>query len=144
MAGSEQELASHKVFVQATGFVREKRWAEAEAAFIESGKQYPTSLAWLGAAIAAWRRKRFTQAAVYVEWALHAVPIRDTPESQAGVACFESNDWRGVEESFRKLLDTPPIDTPTYLFLCIALINLGRIEEAGDQLMAGWKQEWAD
>jgi tetratricopeptide (TPR) repeat protein len=144
MADSEKELVSRKLFSQASRFVKEERWAEAEAAFLESGKLNPSSLAWLGAAIAAWRRQRFAQAAVCVEWALQAIPIRDTPEVQAGVAQFQAHDWDGVEESFRRLLDAPPIDTPIYLFLCLALINLGRIEEAGEQLMAGWKQEWAD
>jgi hypothetical protein len=62
----------------------------------------------------------------------------------SGLNRFESNDWAGVDEAFRPLLSRPPVDTPTHLFLCIALVRLGRPEEAGDQLMAGWSQELAD
>jgi hypothetical protein len=79
-----------------------------------------------------------------VEWALNAVPIRSTPESKTGISRFEASDWPGVEDSFRALLKEARVDTPTYLFLCLALIHLDRLEEAGEQLIAAWKQELAD
>ena len=140
----EKELAARKLFAQGTAMFKEKRWPEAESLFGRSATLFPTSLAWLATAIACWEQQNFTRAAICAEWCLHAIPIRDTPASQSGLARFEANDWRGVEESFRKLLNTPPVDTPTYLFLCIALVNLGRINEAGEQLQSAWKQEWAD
>jgi tetratricopeptide (TPR) repeat protein len=140
----EKELAARELFAQATAMFKAKRWPEAESLFGQSATLFPTSLAWLGTAIACWEQQNFARAAICAEWCLHAIPIRETAESQAGLARFEANDWRGVEEWFRKLVNTPPVDTPTYLFLCIALVNLGRINEAGEQLQSAWKQEWAD
>lgn len=81
------------------------------------------------------------EAANAIEWALHAIPIRSTPESEKGTRCFEAEDWQCVEEAFRALLDKGSPETPTHLFLSIALIRLGRFEEAWDQLMAGYMLE---
>ncbi len=140
----KKQQAAGKLFAQGMQLFNKRLWSEAEASFIQSGRLSPTSLAWLAGAIAAWRQERFTSVATCVEWALHAIPIRKTPQSTEGIARFEAGDWAGVETSFSSLLNAPPVDTPTYLFLCIALINQGRLDEAGEQLMAGWRQEMAD
>ena len=69
---------------------------------------------------------------------------QSTPESEKGIKCFEADDWRGVEMAFRQLLDKGPVDTPTYLFIAIALIRQDRFAEAFDQLLAGYNQEIAE
>jgi Flp pilus assembly protein TadD len=145
MASDDREGEAARLFAQGLSLGSENRWPEAEASFSEAVQLMPaSSLAWLGGAIACWNQKRFAEAAHAAEWALHAIPIRDTPQSQEGLARFEAADWAGVQRAFRVLLETPPVDTPTYLFLCIAYVNLGRIDEAGQQLMAAWRQELAD
>lgn len=141
---SENELTARRLIAEGAALAKRNLWSAAEASFIQSGRLFPSSLAWLGAAITCWNQKKFADAATCVEWALHAIPIRATQESEAGIARYQANDWHGVEKSFRTLLKISPVDTPTHLFLCIALINLGRLDEAGDQLMAGWQQELAD
>jgi hypothetical protein len=52
--------------------------------------------------------------------------------------------WTGVGEAFRPLLTRTPVDTPTHLFLCLALVRLGWLDEAGNQLMTGWSLGLAD
>ena len=76
-----------------------------------------------------------------IQWALQAIPIRGTPESELGIERFQASDWLGTEEAFRQLLDREPVETPTHLFLAIALVRLGRFDEAMDHLMAGYKLE---
>ncbi len=139
----ENQAAARTLFGEGVAFAKQELWSEAEASFVQSGRLFPTSLAWLGAAIAAWNQGRLEVAATCIEWALHAIPIRETPQATEGLAKFERADWPGVERSFRELLNSPPVDTPTHLFLSIALIKQDRFEEAGQQLMAAWKQELA-
>ncbi len=145
MAPDDREGEAARLFAQGVRLGKENRWPEAEAPLSEAARLMPSSsLVWLAGAIACWNQKRFAEAANAAEWALHAIPIRDTPQSQEGLACFEAADWAGVERAFRVLLEAPPVDTPTYLFLCIAYVNLGRNDEAGEQLKAAWRQELAD
>lgn len=141
----DSRAAAAKLYAQGHILARQGLWPDAEAAFHESARLAPdASLTWLSAAIAVWQQKRPLEAAVAIEWALHAIPIRDTPESQKGIKCFEAEDWRGVEEAFRALLTKGSPETPTHLFLTIALIRIGRFDEAWDQLMAAYKLELGD
>jgi len=139
------EDAAARLYAEGHTLAREGRWPEAEAKFASSAELAPAaSLVWLSGAIACWHQNRFAEASNAIEWALHKIPIRATPESERGIKCFEADDWRGVEMAFRQLLDKGPVDTPTFLFLAIALIRQERFDEAFDQLLAGYNQEIAE
>ena len=142
--GGDASDAAGRLFAQGAELAQKGLWSEAEAMFMQAGHLNPkASLPWLAAAIACWRQQRFGQAAIDIEWALHATPILDTPAIREGVARFEAGDWAGVDRIFKGLVEQPPVDTPIYLFLSIALIHLDRLPEAGKYLMAGWEQELA-
>ena len=137
-----KEEAAAKFYAEGHALAKEGRWSEAEAMFARSAELAPAaSLAWLSGAIACWHQHRFAEASNAIEWALHAIPIRATPESERGIKCFEGEDWRGVEQAFRQLLDKGSADTPTYLFLSIALMRQKRFDDAFDQLLAGYNKE---
>jgi len=139
------EDAAAKLSAEGHALARAGRWPDAEAKFARAADLAPTaSLVWLSGAIACWHQHRFAEASNAIEWALHKIPIRATPESEKGIKCFEADDWHGVEMAFRQLLDKGPVDTPTYLFLAIALIRQKRFAEAFDQLLAGYNQEIAE
>ena len=139
------EDAAARLYAEGHTLAREGRWPEAEAKFARSAELAPAaSLIWLSGAIACWHQNRFAEASNAIEWALHKIPIRATPESEKGIKCFEADDWRGVEMAFRQLLDKGPVGTPTFLFLAIALIRQERFAEAFDQLLAGYNQEIAE
>ncbi len=117
------EDAAARLYAEGHTLAREGRWPEAEAKFARSAELAPAaSLVWLSGAIACWHQNRFAEAS----------------------KCFEADDWRGVEMAFRQLLDKGPVDTPTFLFLAIALIRQERFDEAFDQLLAGYNQEIAE
>jgi tetratricopeptide (TPR) repeat protein len=145
MAESFEEAAA-QLYAQGVELARKSRWSEAETTFREAVRLAPkASLAWLSAAIACSHQERFEDAATAVEQALHvAIPIRQTPESELGVARFDFGNWRGVEEAFRQLLPKQAVDSPTHLFLAIALIRQKRFQEGVDQLMAGYRMEIAE
>ena len=120
------------------------RWSEAEALFAQAAQLMPdASLTWLSGAIACYQQSKFTEAGNAIQWALQVIPTLSTPESEAGVTYAESEDWIGVERAFRGLLAKGSPETATHLFLAIALMNLGRLPEAFDQLMAGYNLEIA-
>ena len=57
---------------------------------------------------------------------------------------FETKDSSltlGTQREFRLLLERGEAETPTHLFLAVALIRLGGFTEAFDHLMAGYKLE---
>ena len=137
------EDAAAALYAQGMKLAKNSNWPEAEAAFRQAAELAPkASLTWLSVAIACCHQRRYEQAVLAIEWALHAaIPIRETPESVLGVARWEAADWRGVEEAFRRLLQKEPIDSPTHLFLAIALINQNRVQEGVDELMAGYQME---
>jgi Flp pilus assembly protein TadD len=141
---SDQDQAA-RLYAEGHALANAGRWPEAEARFARAAELAPAaSLNWLSGAIACWHQNRFAEASNAIEWALHKIPIRATPESETGIKCFEAGDWRGVEMAFRQLLDESPVDTPTYLFLAIALIRQERFAESFDQLLAGYNQEIAE
>ena len=142
--GSEDAAA--KLYAQGMKLAKNSDWPAAEAAFRQAAELAPkASLTWLSVAIACCHQGRYEQAVLAIEWALHAAtPIRETPESVLGVARWEAADWRGVEEAFRPLLQKEPIDSPTHLFLAIALINQNRVQEGVNELMAGYRMEIAE
>lgn len=136
------EDAAGRLYAEGHSLANEGRWPEAAARFARAAELAPNaSLIWLSGAIACWHQNRFAEASNAIEWALHKGPIRATPESELGIKCFEANDWSGVEMAFRQLLDKGPVDTPTYLFLAIALLRQERFAEGFEQLLAGYNQE---
>ena len=140
----ESRAAAAALYAQGHRLANQGLWADAEAAFYESAQLAPdASLPWLSAAVACFQQKRFTQASVAIEWALQAIPTRSTPESERGVDCAKAEDWRCVEEIFRRLLAKGSPETSTYLFLSFALIRLERFDEAFEQLVAGYQLELA-
>ncbi|HET7419005.1 MAG TPA: hypothetical protein VFL27_01335 [Candidatus Dormibacteraeota bacterium] len=146
MTVDDRERESARLIREGLKLGQANLWSQAEAHFWQAAQLTPNaSLTWLAAAIACWNQRRFSEAADACDWALRqAVPIRATPQSQEGVARFEARDWAGVERAFSLLLKSPPVETPTYLFLCIAMVRQGRIDEAGRHLMAAWRQELTD
>jgi Flp pilus assembly protein TadD len=141
-SSDESRAAAARLYAQGRVLAKQGLWSEAEATFFQSAGLAPdASLTWLSAAIACFQQGRFTQAATAIEWALHAIPIRATTESEKGVKSFEADDWGGVESAFQALLEKGPPEAPTHLFLSIALIRLERYDEAWDQLRAGYELE---
>jgi len=137
--------AAAQLYAQGITLARKSLWSEAEACFRQAAQLAPkASLNWLSVAIACCHQRRFEEAAIAIDWALHeAVPIARTPESEVGVARFATGDWSAVEEAFRQLLAKQPVESPTRLFLAIALIRQQRFQEGVDQLMAGYAMEMA-
>jgi len=103
------------------------------------GPQSLTELA--SVAIACFHQKRYEQAAVAILWALKAIPIRGTPESEQGIQRFEASDWIGTQQAFQRLLEEGTPETPTHLFLAVASIRLGNFNQAFHHLMAGYELE---
>jgi Flp pilus assembly protein TadD len=143
---AEDLAAAAELYAQGHNLLGRQQWSEAEAVFFQAARLAPkASVAWLSAAIACWQQRRFVQAVDAIEWALHAaIPIRATPESEKGIKCYEAEDWPGVEEAFRALLEKASPESPTHLFLAIALSRLGRFDEAYPHLVAAYQLELAE
>src|SRR5438477_11482006 len=134
-----------RLYAQGVALARRNLWSEAEATFLQAAHLAPkASLNWLSVAIACCQQERYEQAAVAVHWALRAIPIRETAESQLGGQRFEASDWPGTEEAFLRLVEKGPIETPTHLFLAIALLRQGKIKEALTHLMSAYRLEIED
>jgi tetratricopeptide (TPR) repeat protein len=132
------------LYARATKLYDAGKWSEAEAVFFQIGRAMPTaSLAWLGAARAAFRQARYEIAATALEWALHAVPIRDSPGMRAGLAELERQNWAAAETAFTLVIEQFPDDSPAYMFLATTGIKLGRAVDAAECLEKAHKLEVA-
>jgi tetratricopeptide (TPR) repeat protein len=97
--------SSEAAYAQGIALAREKRWYEAEQAFLRAATLRPeASLAWLSVALMGFHLAHYHDIENAIGWALRAAPLRDVPEARRGVERFEAGDWHGAKAEFEKLL----------------------------------------
>jgi Flp pilus assembly protein TadD len=120
------------------------RFAEAEAAFFEAARQRPkASLGWLSAAMSGFPVGHYEQAATAIEWALHAVPIRDTPETRLAIACYESGDLSAAKREFEALIVQGAPESTTEMFMALVLLKMGQPDRVLPHLKQAYSHELA-